>query len=927
MGGPFPFSQFLTPGLPAPEYPIRHVPNRRRRGLPARSWSATKLPVSQKPTGPGKELSPAMEQWKRLKAQYPDCVLFFRMGDFYELFFEDAEEAAPLLELVLTSRSKAEDAIPMAGVPYHAAQGYIERLLSLGRKVALCEQMEDPKTVKGLVKRDVVRVYTPGLHLKEGAERESRYVAAVWTGQGGRCGLAAMDLATGDFLVAEPASAEELELELARLGPCELLVPEGYPAPRFTQECFVQTADGNRFEARRTSELVRQQFALATTEGLGLGEAGLRAAGGLIGYVRETQKAALAHLNEIRQLASRSAMLLDDRTLSHLEVFRNQSDGSEKNTLISAIDRTKTAAGSRLLKQRIRYPVLDPAEISVRLGVVEALLLDGPARRSVREQFERVADIERILARVSLESASARDLVALAATLERIPELAALTAHLAGPGIVKIREGLNPLPEIRDDIRNWLKEDPPVALREGGLIREGADPRIDEYRELRSGGRAVIARIEAGEKERTGIPSLKVGFNRVFGYFLEVTNTHKDRVPPEWIRKQTLANAERYVTPELKEIEEKVLNAEERLKDLEYERFVELRGRVKARTPELKQQARLLAELDVYASLADLADTEQWTRPELLSTRELSIQGGRHPVVEKAVGRDRFTPNDLVLDGEDEQVMILTGPNMAGKSTIMRQVAIIVILAQSGSFVPVAKARIGLVDRVFTRVGASDALARGLSTFMMEMTETAAILRRVTPRSLVLLDEIGRGTSTFDGLSIAWAVAEYLHDLPASLDGQGSGGVRTIFATHYHELTKITETHGRCVNYTVACREWEDEIVFLHTLERGSAPRSYGIQVAQLAGLPKELLARAKKILGDLETGSGGQSALHVPAVSAKGAKRPAGAPPPQLNLLADPREQVMRELERELEKLDPDSTRPIDALNLLVRWKEKLKG
>ncbi len=870
-----------------------------------------------------------MEQWRRLKAQYPDCVLFFRMGDFYELFFEDAEKIAPVLELVLTSRSKSEDAIPMAGVPHHAAQAYIERLLPLGFKVALCEQLEDPKLVKGLVKRDVVRVFTPGLHLKEGAERESRYVAAVWTDTsasgGGRAGLAAIDLATGDFPVAEPVSAEDLELELLRLSPCELLYPDGYTPPRFAQECFLQQAEAVRFDGRKANDLIRQQFGLATTEGLGLGEAGLRAAGALIGYVRETQKAALAHLNEMRPLASQQAMLLDDRTLAHLEIFRSQSDGTEKNTLVSAVDRTKTAAGSRLLKQRLRYPLIDPAVITARLGAVEALLVDGPTRRSVREHLERTADIERILARISLESASARDLVALAATLEKIPELAKLTGHLEDGEIRRIRAGLNPLPEIRDDIRRWLKDDPPVGLKEGGLLREGADPQIDELRELRSGGRAVIAKIEAAEKERTQIPSLKVGFNRVFGYFLEVTNTHKDRVPPEWIRRQTLTNAERYVTPELKEIEEKVLNAEDKLKELEYERFVELRTRVKARTPDLKTQARLLAELDVCSALSELADTEQWTRPELVGTRVLSIQGGRHPVVEKAVGRDRFTPNDLVLDGEREQVLILTGPNMAGKSTIMRQVALIAILAQTGSFVPAAKAKIGLVDRVFTRVGASDALARGLSTFMMEMTETAAILRRVTPRSLVLLDEIGRGTSTFDGLSIAWAVAEYLHDLPGS--GGIGGGTRTIFATHYHELTKITETHERCVNYTVACREWQDEIVFLHTLERGSAPKSYGIQVAQLAGLPKDVLARAKKILGDLENGSSGQTALHVqPGASGKAAKKNQ-PPPPQMDLLGDPKDVVMRELERELARLDPDNTKPVDALNLLVRWKEKLKG
>ncbi len=862
-----------------------------------------------------------MEQWRRQKALHPDAILFFRMGDFYELFFEDAEKAAPLLELVLTSRSKAEDAIPMAGVPHHAAMGYIERLLALGYKVALCEQLEDPKFAKGVVKREVVRVFTPGLHLKDGAERESRYVAAVWPGKDGRSALAAIDLATGDFPVAEFPSREELDLELARLSPCELLRTDDETG-RYLLDCFAQTVPPDRFDLRKGEDLIRQQFGLKTAESLGLGEPGLRAAGALLAYVRDTQKAALAHLSEIRPLASRATMLLDDRTLLHLEVFRSASDGTEKNTLVSAIDRTKTAAGSRLLKMRLRYPLMDPAEIAARHGAVEWFLLDGPARRTVRERLEKAADIERILARISLESATARDLVALAGTLEQVPQLKSVIAHADDPEIARIAGSLDSLPGVKDDIRRWLKDDPPVALREGGLLREGADPEVDELRDLRSGGREVIAKIEASEKERTQIPSLKVGFNRVFGYFLEVTNTHKDRVPPEWIRKQTLTNAERYVTPELKEIEEKVLNAEERLKELEFRRFVELRGRVKEQTLALKAQARLLSELDVASALADLADSEGWTRPELVRSRELSIEGGRHPVVEKAVGRDRFTPNDLALDGEREQVMILTGPNMAGKSTIMRQAALIVILAQAGSFVPAKSARVGLVDRVFTRVGASDALARGLSTFMMEMTETAAILRRVTPGSLVLLDEIGRGTSTFDGLSIAWAVAEYLHDLPG-------GGVRTIFATHYHELTKIVETHPRAVNYTVACREWEDEIVFLHTLERGSAPKSYGIQVAQLAGLPKEVLARAKAVLAELESTSSAQGASHPapPPVQAPAGRTPRKTETPQLSLLADPREQIMRELERELERLDPDSTRPIDALNLLVRWKEKLKG
>lgn len=888
-------------------------------GIPTSSTPAAAAQLA------GRELSPAMEQWRRLKAQYPDCILFFRMGDFYELFFEDAQAAAPLLELVLTSRSKSEDAIPMAGVPHHSYAGYLERLLNLGYKVALCEQLEDPKLVKGLVKRDVVRVFTPGLHLKDGAERESRYVAAVWLDPGGRAGLAAIDLATGDFPVAEPESAEELSVELARLGPCELLRPDGYEPPALAGSCYVQTADPSRWDVHRAMDLIRQQFNIGTTEGLGIGEPGLRATGALLGYVRDTQKAALAHLSEIRTLPSRRSMLLDDRTLGHLEIFRSQQDSTERGTLISVIDRTKTAAGSRLLKQRLRYPLLDVVEIAGRLGSVESLLLDGPARRNVRERLERTADIERILARISLESASARDLVALAATLEKIPELKADIAHIQDPALMGLQASLDPLEPVCADIRRWLKDDPPVALREGGLVREGADPQIDELRELRSGGRAVIARIEASEKDRTGIPNLKVGFNKVFGYFLEVTHTHKDRVPAEWIRKQTLTNAERYVTPELKEIEEKVLSAEDRLKELEYGRFVELRGRVKTGTAALKAQARMLAELDVVSALAELASTEQWCRPVLAGTRELRIRGGRHPVVEAAAGRDRFTPNDLDLDGEREQLIILTGPNMAGKSTIMRQVALISILAQAGSFVPAAEASIGIIDRVFTRVGASDALARGLSTFMMEMTETAAILRRVTPRSLVLLDEIGRGTSTFDGLSIAWAVAEHLHDTPAT-DGSGPG-VRTIFATHYHELTRITDTKVRAVNYTVACREWQDDIVFLHTLERGSAPRSYGIQVARLAGLPREVVDRARSVLRDLESGASSETAVHAPAARMRStAKGLPATPPPQLSLLADPKEQVMRELERELARLDPNDTRPIDALNLLIRWKEKLK-
>jgi len=798
-------------------------------------------------------LTPMMRQYLAIKKNYPDMLLLFRMGDFYELFYEDAKTAARVLGLTLTSREKGDRAVPMAGVPHQSVHLYVKRLIRAGFKVALCDQLEDPRQAKGLVARDVTRVITPGT-LTEDALLESKdhnYLAAI-APLGELAGLAWVDLSTGRFQ-AEDCPAQKVLDELTRLRPSEILLPESVyrdpsgPADRLRREtsamltCRPDWAFG-RDAALRT---LLEHFGVNSLGGFGCDDLGpaISAAGAALQYLQETQKTALAHIRRLAAVRDEDHIILDRTTQISLELTRAMRDGSRGGSLLEILDRTLTPMGGRMLKDWVVAPLRSPDAIARRLDAVEAFHRDGSLRVEVRRVLDSVYDIERLAARVATERANARDLLALARSLEPLPALKARLAESDSEPLRSISAGLDPVAEARELISRSIAPDPPVPLREGGLIREGYSPELDELRAIQRDGKGWIAAYQAREIQRTGIPSLKVGYNQVFGYYIEVTHTHRHKVPPEYVRKQTLKNAERYTTPDLKEYETRVLTAEERAREMEYDLFVRIRQDLARYTPRLQETARLIAELDCLSALADVAAEYRYVRPEIVATREIIIRNGRHPVLERTIS-EPFVPNDTHLDGEEVRVAIITGPNMAGKSTYIRQVALITLMAHIGSFVPADSARIGLVDRIFTRVGAADELSRGQSTFMVEMLETANILNNATDRSLIILDEIGRGTSTFDGLSIAWAVAEYIANRCRS---------RTLFATHYHELTELSALYPCIRNYNVAVKEWHDDIIFLRRIVEGGADKSYGIHVARLAGVPREVIERAKTILANLE--------------------------------------------------------------------------
>ncbi len=871
-----------------------------------------------------------MEQYLEAKRAFPDAILFFRMGDFYELFFEDALTAAPVLEIVLTSRDKhkGEDSVPMCGVPYHAGPSYIRRLTEKGYKVAICEQMEDPSQAKGLVRREVVRLVTPGMPLDEESASRNHYLAALAPPAGkskdARWGLAALDASTGSFPVAELALADLLA-ELSRLSPAEIVFPEAAALPPGVAE--YAKARGRALSARpaadfqpaRSEQLLKEQFAVGSLEGFGLsaGSPAYAAAGGLLAYARQANPGGMGHVRELHPFRPGGALVLDESTLENLEIFTSQQGKSGAGTLAAAIDRTVSPAGARCLKGWLLYPLLDLGAIEERLDAVEEISRAAALREELRARLARCADLEKIMGRLCQGRSSPRDLAALAQTLEEAPAVGGLFAKSRAPGLLRRSAPLQGPPGLAIRIRDVLAADPPAAWDEGGFVREGFSKDLDALREVRTGGKAWMARLEAGEREKTGISSLKVRYNRVFGYYIEITKANLRDVPAGYIRKQTLVNAERFITPELKEWEEKVLSADERIAALEKEIFEGLCREVAAEVASVQEVARALSELDVLGAFADQAVRRQYVRPEMHEGGEIRVRDGRHPVVEQLLTEERFVPNAIQLDSQENQVLIITGPNMAGKSTVMRQTALLVLLAQCGSFVPAAEARVGLVDRIFTRVGASDNLARGLSTFMLEMTETAAILRQASPRSLVLMDEIGRGTSTFDGLSIAWAVAEALHDL------QGKG-VRALFATHYHELTELAAVFPRVQNLTMEVKEWNEKILFLRRLVPGAASRSYGIHVARLAGIPDPVIERAREVLRNLESGewdAGGLPRL------AHGKNEPAAAKEQrQLSLLAGPSDRLLAELRHELGELDPDRLTPLDALSWIAKWKARFE-
>ena len=854
--------------------------------------------------------TPLMQQYREIKARHPDTILFFRMGDFYEMFEDDARLAARELGLTLTARNNGGAAnVPLAGVPVKAGTEYLRRLIALGHRVAICEQVEDPKLAKGLVRREVIETVTPGTVLaEEWLERKRNNFLVAVDPRGAATGLAAVDLTTGE-LVLETVAPEDLPAAVARYEAPELVLPAGAPvtlpgAARTEREPWEFDADLAREDLTRT-------FRLASLDGLDIepgDRTALGAAGALLRYARELKPGGLPHLTRPRVLRRGDTLALDEMTRRNLELVEPLRPGAPGagTTLLEVLDRTMTPMGARLLRAWLLAPLVDPGAINARLDAVGVLVADGRGRDRVREALDGVRDLERLAGRAALGRATPRELGALRDSIHRLPDvrsaLDGLDARGRAPLLEEVADRFDLLQDLGDELARALVERPPAQLADGDAIRPGYDRELDGLKDARDGGKRYIAGLQARERERTGITSLKVGFNKVFGYYIEVTNPHKARVPTEYQRRQTLSGAERYVTPELKEYEAKVLGAEERIAAREAELVDALRRRVTEAIARAQTTARLLARLDVWGALADLAHHEGYVRPEVNDGFTITLEGSRHPVVERMMAREAFIPNDVLLD-EAGRIMLLTGPNMAGKSTLLRQVGLCALLAQMGGCVPARRAVIGVVDRLFTRVGASDNLVRGQSTFMVEMSETSAILHGATARSLVLLDEIGRGTSTYDGVAIAWAVTEFLHN---------TIGCKTIFATHYHELTQLTEELAHARNFNVAVREAGDEIVFLHRLEPGGADRSYGIQVAQLAGLPEPVVARAWQVLRLLE------AEHHV-------AHQPAPPPPDaaQLGLFLAPGA-APHPLLDELDRLDVNALSPLEALNRLAAWKKQ---
>ncbi|HEX3555395.1 MAG TPA: DNA mismatch repair protein MutS [Thermoanaerobaculia bacterium] len=887
-------------------------------------------------SAPVTTLTPMMRQYLEVKAQHPDALLMYRMGDFYEMFFEDARAASPILEVQLTARHKGtESEVPMCGVPHHALEGYLAKLLAAGLKVAICDQVEDPALARGLVKREVTRVVTPGTvsdpGLLEGKE-ENFLAGLVWERDAGAGAF--LDLSTGTFFVRRWSSPEEAVEDLALLRPREVLWhggESGFPAEIVDwaeRDCPCRTplAGDRLFDPQRAGELLRRQLGAGTLRGFGLeeGEPAVRAAAAALAYAQETQKSSLSHVRGLAVREARDRLILDASTLANLEVFASQrgvaagaataAGTRRKTTLLGVLDRTVTAPGGRTLREWLRRPLVDPGEIAERHRAVGELTADNPRRERIREHLARMADPERLLARAVLGTLTPREAAALRDSLAEAPglltELAAVIAGDPGaaPLLARLTE-VDPLPELAAELARTLEAAPAPNLQEGGVIAAGVSEELDHYRSLTRDSKRHIAALEVRERERTGIASLKIRYNKVFGYYLEVTRANQERVPADYIRKQTLVNAERYVTPEVKELEEQILAAEERQVALEQRFFRELVEKVAAEAAGLTALAAAVGALDTLAAFAEVAARQRYVRPVMGEAGgPIVIREGRHPVVEQA-SRDAFVPNDAELDDEQSQIVLLTGPNMGGKSTYLRQVALIVLLAQAGSFVPADEAVIGVVDRIFTRVGASDDLARGESTFMVEMIETANILRHASDHSLVILDEVGRGTATFDGLSLAWAIVEYLHE---------NRRPKTLFATHYHELTELASLLPRVVNRTMAVKEWEDRIVFLRRVVPGSADKSYGLHVARLAGLPGAVIDRAGEVLANLESleyDPTGKPRL------ARGTGSPDPGGPAQLTLFAPP-EQVVAGL---LKDVDVNQLTPLAALNLIHSLKSRL--
>ncbi|MES0447140.1 MAG: DNA mismatch repair protein MutS [Desulfobacterales bacterium] len=862
-----------------------------------------------------------IKQYLSIKEKYADAILFYRMGDFYEMFFEDAEIASKILEITLTSRNKKDEfPIPMCGVPYRAVRGYIARLIDHGHKVAICDQIEDPALAKGLVKRDVVRVITPGMIFDNELldEKSDNYVLAV-ARNNDTAGLSYLDISTGTFRVAESEDMNAVVDETLRISPSEVLFPESSKNDTFFSPIIsalsgksITFLQDRAFELNRGRERLVDQFRTLSLEGFGCEQlkAGVRAAGALIYYVQETQKQTIKHITGIETYSLINYLLVDDISCQNLELVKNIRTGTRKGTLLGIIDRTITAMGGRLLKRWIRYPLMDIQEILSRQDAVEEAKENIQVRRNIRENLKSVYDLERLGSKITMGHSNARDLIALKQSLNSLPDIWSLLSHLKAE-LFKCHQNADDLYELAKLIEKAIREDTPPTIHEGGIIKTGYNSELDELISISRGGKDWLAKLEAKEKDTTGINTLKVNYNKVFGYFIEVPKSRSDDVPLHYVRKQTLVNAERYITDELKSFESKVLDAEEKRAALEYKIFNEIRDEVVKNNTTIQQIAQFLACLDCLLNLAEIADQYDYQRPEFNTEGHILIENGRHPVVEKMITGERFVPNTIRIDDSENQMLIITGPNMAGKSTVLRQVALMVLMSQMGSFIPAGRASMSVTDRIFTRVGALDNLSQGQSTFMVEMQETANILNSATGRSLVIMDEIGRGTSTFDGLSIAWAVAEYLHDLKEN-------GVKTLFATHYHELTELALTKTRVKNYNIAVKEWNDEIIFLRKLVEGGTNRSYGIQVARLAGIPEKVITRAKKILFNIENGE--HNLIGLPVLTEE--LNDSTKEQVQLNLFRKPDQFVIEKLQ----KLDISKMTPLDALNCLNELQEKAK-
>jgi DNA mismatch repair protein MutS len=866
-----------------------------------------------------KSTTPMMEQYHRIKKQYQDALLFFRLGDFYEMFFEDAKTAAPVLEIALTARQK----VPMCGIPYHAAQSYLVKLLRKGFKVAICEQVEDAKLSRGVVKRDVVKVLTPGTAVEFELEeaKENTYIASLFMSEED-WGLALIDLASGEMKTTQGERKSMLADELFKAFPREIIYPEelvdeveGILAPSGMNAVVRSPVEDWVFDLTQAKNLLLDHFQAQSLEGFGLdGRAlAISASGALLFYLKNLRKDSLSLVHGLSYIQSSQHMVLDATSIKNLELTKNLRDGRVKDSFLDIIDFTVTSMGGRLLRYWLLHPLLDKKKIERRLETVDEFLSKTIERQELKTELKDIYDLERLTGKISLAVANAKDLVALKRSLLPLPQIQSVIQTFVSKKMKKIRQDWDNAHDIRALIEDALMDEPSFLLTEGGIIKQGYNRELDELREISHSGKSFIAQMERKERERAGIPSLKIRYNKVFGYYIDVTKPNLHLVPSDYFRKQTLVNSERFITPELKEYEEKVLNAEQKIGELEYNLFLEVREKISQEKQRLQKIASCIALLDVLSSLAELASQRSYNRPSVNQEERIRIVDGRHPVIE-ATNEEPFIPNDTYLDREAEQILIVTGPNMGGKSTYLRQVALICILAQMGSFVPASEAEIGLVDRVFTRIGAMDFLSVGQSTFMVEMLETANILNNATNNSLILLDEIGRGTSTFDGLSIAWAVAEYLHD-------KEDVRAKTLFATHYHELTELELTMERIKNYHVSVKEWKEDIIFLRKIVPGASDQSYGIHVARLAGIPLPVIERAKEILFNLEKQELDDAGLPRIAYGSS----PDRDKSQFLLFQEDQDREFLEEVMEEIESWDLDALSPLEALNLISDLKEKI--